>query len=86
MLTWWESPAAPAPRIPAPQSTHLVLRGFSAQNPVLGLAGGAQHPEESMESHLGAHLTDFVQQTLRERATQADGEGAKSVRPAKAGT
>jgi hypothetical protein len=86
MLIWWEPPAAPAPRIPAPQSTHLVLRGFSAQNPVSGLAGGAQHPAEGMESHIGAHLTDFVQQPLKESATQADGEGAKSVRPAKAGT
>jgi hypothetical protein len=60
MLTWWEPPAAPAPRIPAPQSTHLVRRGFSAQHPVSGLAGGAQHPAEGMESHLGALLTDFV--------------------------
>jgi hypothetical protein len=58
MLTWWEPPAAPAPRIPAPQSTHQVLRGFSSQNPVSGLAGVAQHPAEGMESHLGAHRTD----------------------------
>ena len=59
-------PQHPAPKIPVPQSTPMVLRGFSAQNHVSGFAEGAQHHAEGMGSHLGAHLTDFVQQPLRE--------------------
>jgi hypothetical protein len=59
--------STPHRRDPCPQSTHQVLREFPAQTPVSGLAGGAQNPAEGMGSHLGAHLTEFVQQPLRER-------------------
>ena len=67
MLDWWAPPAALHRRDPRPQSTHLVLRGFPAQTPVSGLAGGAQHPAEGRGPHLGAHLTESVLQPLRER-------------------
>ena len=55
----------------APQSTHLVFRGFSAQSPVSGLAGVAQQRAKGMQSQLIMFLTDRAQQ-LPERDTLRD--------------
>jgi hypothetical protein len=76
MLIWWEPPAAPRtedPRPPEcpPGSPRMVSKFLSRDS-----RGGAQHRAEGMESHLGAHLTDFVQQPPRESASPADAGGS----------